>query len=691
MTEAPKKRPWSQYDFSNAVNAMLLPAALLVLTGLMVYKCRSTPFYEYDDKQHVLPAVERDCADYFRLRFETFFPVTQLSYRLDYLLFGPQPAEAEQCFTFKAGGDAGAPTGATSGPALKWAAGIRLMSGLYHFLAGVLLWLALTRLGAPLGLAAFVALVWTGQPMACESVCWIAERKNVLAALFCFGALLAWTAAPQRRWRWPLVWLLYALALLSKPSALGFLPVFFALEFLSSGAACQVAGAIRRIALHPPERHALLCARTWVGLAGRLTVPVLLAAGAVWAGYRGHQLELVDPPGGTVWTALLTDTWIVAQYVSHILLPVGLSFFYGVQPIVSLGDARLWCCALVLAAFFAFILWAAGKEQRRLAVLGILWFFCALAPNANLVALAYWMQDRYAYLATAGLALAVAAAGLGLCRRFPRAGPWLQGAACLYTLFLAMLLADRAALFSAEDQLILAAAEAEPLSAKARLVAAELHRQSYERHWRNGPEPNPELARQSAQATVANYLGALECPDLQNFRDRLTLRTALATVLMNIGELARACEALEQLPPQDLPLLPETTPQGDRITYARGAEHRGYTAERLSEAYARRAEINFRASCSPALPPERQSELRRQALEDILEARRTHLRQHWNDVDYAWILLRLSRLEQSGGQPEESRRHYDEAVAILKQVPESSPAFRSAQRILAQEQTGVSH
>ena len=214
---------------------------------------------------------------------------------------------------------------------IAWPAGMRVVSAVFQALAGFLLWLFLRRIGTNAGIALLVAVVWTGHPMACESVCWISERKNVLAALFGFAALLAWTT--NDRWlHWPLTTILYTLAVLSKPTAVGFFPILVVLEILNLRREAQ-----KTIA---PISKTTLAARLFgiVGLAAPLAVTIAI----VWANVHVHNIYFVEHPGGSLFTALLTDIEIFARYIFNIVVPVNLSFFYGVIPIVSLADPRVW-------------------------------------------------------------------------------------------------------------------------------------------------------------------------------------------------------------------------------------------------------------------------------------------------------------------------------------------------------------
>ena len=69
---------------------------------------------------------------------------------------------------------------------------------LLHGVAGVLLWRCLVRLGMRSGLAWFATAIWVVHPLQVESVVWAVERKNTLAGLFSFAAVLAYLRAGTR-------------------------------------------------------------------------------------------------------------------------------------------------------------------------------------------------------------------------------------------------------------------------------------------------------------------------------------------------------------------------------------------------------------------------------------------------------------------------------------------------------------
>src|SRR5437763_8502049 len=88
-----------------------------------------------------------------------------------------------------------------------------------HTIATILLLIALYQMTDALWQSAFVAAVFAIHPLHVESVAWIAERKDVLSAIFFMLVLAAYSRyviAPSRG-RYLVVILVFALGLMSKP------------------------------------------------------------------------------------------------------------------------------------------------------------------------------------------------------------------------------------------------------------------------------------------------------------------------------------------------------------------------------------------------------------------------------------------------------------------------------------------
>jgi hypothetical protein len=118
-------------------------------------------------------------------------PLTWLSHELDAELFGGSPG------------------------------GHHLSSVVLHALTAALLCFVLTQLGARAWQAAGGALLWAVHPLRVESFAWVAERKDVLCALYFIAAVAAYLRYQKHpdHGRYALWLICGALALMSKPTA----------------------------------------------------------------------------------------------------------------------------------------------------------------------------------------------------------------------------------------------------------------------------------------------------------------------------------------------------------------------------------------------------------------------------------------------------------------------------------------
>ena len=178
---------------------LLLAAVTLVL----YWPVTRFQFVNYDDTDFITgnPVIQAGVTAgglEYALRAEVarnWHPLTVLSHMLDCQLFG-----------LRAGGH-------------------HLTSLLLHVANSVLLFLVLKRMTAALWRSAFVAALFAWHPLHVESVAWIAERKDVLSALFWWLTLWAWLGYAAG-WKNPgsksklfyiLAVFLYGLAAMSKP------------------------------------------------------------------------------------------------------------------------------------------------------------------------------------------------------------------------------------------------------------------------------------------------------------------------------------------------------------------------------------------------------------------------------------------------------------------------------------------
>lgn len=465
---------------------------LLALGPALLWGCWRSPFFPLDDVTFIAKSAKlAESTSWWAMWQPTaestfYYPLTLTTWRLDRALLAP-------CLEPLAGEDA-------------WPAAIRLTNLLLHLAAAFFVWKAARRLGASAALSAFVLAAFALHPAACEAVCWCVERKTVLAGCLGLGAVAAYVCA--RSWRGHAgAAALFAAALLSKPSALGLLPVVACWEGLGRP---RLDGASRGPGADDAKR-------TYVAAALRLGPWIALAAAGTWSGMNHQHLNLQEPPGGSVFTALLTDAEILARYAGNFLLPVALSGHYAVEPIVSPADARLWgygaACAALVAATFAL----AKPGTRRAVAFAWLWAVGALGPNLNLIGINDLMHDRFAYLAAPGFWLAVGlalqGAGARWAARRPRGGGlerharW--GVAALAAVW-ALGTAGRSGVFQSLPAYTADAVAKQPGSASARLYLAGYQKALAEHLAGTGDLDGAAQARAEAVAQYEAGIGALD-------------------------------------------------------------------------------------------------------------------------------------------------------------------------------------
>src|ERR1700730_6344170 len=314
-----------------------------------------------------------------------WIPLTWLTLSIDYVMWGMNPA------------------------------GYHLTSAVIHAVNAFLCYaLAYRLLGLGLGTgarpgdlrlgAAIAALFFALHPLRVESVVWITERRDVLMLLFAFATVLVWLRAcrsrtdgrPARRWYWTAV-ACFALALLSKVMVVGLPFVLMVLDVYP----------LRRAGLHHGWR-ARLVRRAIVEKAPFL----LLSAAAivvtlVIAAQRVHPTPLSVLGIGQ---RLAVAGYGLAFYLWKTLVPWPLSPLYTLFHPVVPWSATYLVPALAVVGITALTIalrrrWPAGLAAWISYIALLLPMLGLLHSGAQITA------DRFAYAASAGPALLVAAAG----------------------------------------------------------------------------------------------------------------------------------------------------------------------------------------------------------------------------------------------------------------------------------------
>jgi hypothetical protein len=263
-------------------------------------------------------------------------------------------------------------------------AGPHFINVLLHSIAAGLLFLVLRRLGAGAWAAAGCALLWALHPLRVESFAWVAERKDVLCALFFIATVLAYLRyaerpSPRRYVAWTV---LGALALMSKPVAVSLAPVLLLLDYWP----------LRR------QSGFVQLLNQKIPLLGMTAAVMLLTV--YGQKVSGSMRHLADVP----FRIRLENAPIsYARYIGKILWPANLSCFYAYDR----HPAAVWIAASALGLCAVCALAVLQRRRRPWLLVGWLWFLIALLPNIGLLqAGRQSIADRFTNLAMIGVAVA---------------------------------------------------------------------------------------------------------------------------------------------------------------------------------------------------------------------------------------------------------------------------------------------
>jgi protein O-mannosyl-transferase len=325
--------------------------AIAVAVVLAYFPALGAGFTNWDDDRFVTanplfhgPVSSYVAAALTRIQFQAYHPLHLLSYLPDRLLW---------------------PGSATGFHALNMALfAAALALGYFLLRRSVAVWPAL-------GAILLVGMA----PLCVESVAWVVGRKDVLALLFLFAALLVEDREPRTRGSVLAACGLAALACLAKTSAVVLPLVLFAwLHFA------------RELALRAAVRRCLPFAT--IALVFALPVPF------IWRHY--HML-----PAGRPLPAVLDVLGTLGVYAGRVLVPVNLSPVYP-----TMAPGQVMAALAVAAALLALAgTWRRLPAPGKFATVG---FMGCLLPVANITPVYFRFADRYALLALGALAWPVA-------------------------------------------------------------------------------------------------------------------------------------------------------------------------------------------------------------------------------------------------------------------------------------------
>jgi tetratricopeptide (TPR) repeat protein len=286
---------------------------------------------------------------------ENWHPLTWFSHILDYKLFGLNPA------------------------------GHHLTNLMLHIINTLLLFLILQKMTGSTWPSAFVAALFAIHPLHVESVAWIAERKDVLSALFWLLTILAYwhyTQGPTLL-RYSGTLILFSLGLMAKPMLVTLPFVLLLLDYWPLKRTVNSKGSILKLVLE------------------KLPFIVIAAISSVIT-YSLQTKTSIDilPLSTRISNAAVS----YFSYIGKMIYPAGLSVFYP-YPLGGITAWKITLAAVLLVVITITVILA----RRRYMLVGWLWYLGTLVPVIGFVQVGdQAMADRYTYLPLTGIFIMLA-------------------------------------------------------------------------------------------------------------------------------------------------------------------------------------------------------------------------------------------------------------------------------------------
>jgi tetratricopeptide (TPR) repeat protein len=360
-----------------ALSAALV-LSLLIITLAVYWQVQHHDFLVWDDYEYILdnPHVRYGLnLENVRWAFTTSYasnwhPLTWLSHMLDCELYGLNPI------------------------------GHHLNNLLLHLINTVLLFVLFERMTRASWPCAFVAAVFALHPLHVESVAWVSERKDILAAFFWMLTCLAYVRYVRKPGpgAYFLCLALFALGLMSKPMLVTLPFCLLLLDYWPLG----------RISPPGSSRPDESGVRRFLYLLWEKTPFLVLAAASslitVYVSKSHHAAATIEalPIGLRMGNAVVS----YGAYLLKTFWPRNLAFFYP-HPLGSLPWMET-AASLAFLMILSFLVLRAIARHAYLAT-GWFWYLGTLLPVIGLIQVgSQAMADRYTYIPLIGISIMAA-------------------------------------------------------------------------------------------------------------------------------------------------------------------------------------------------------------------------------------------------------------------------------------------
>ncbi|MBN9484480.1 MAG: tetratricopeptide repeat protein [Bacteroidetes bacterium] len=336
----------------------IIHLSLLAMAILIAYSSVfGAGFMSWDDPEYVLhnADIQNITADAIKNWFTHFYignyhPLTLLSYAIDYLVGKQEP------FTY------------------------HLTNILLHIINAGLVYVFVNRIQQNKWVGFFVALLFALHPVQTETVSWVAERKNVLYALFFLGSLICYAGyiIEDRRKLLVAAFILGLASMLCKPAA--------------------VTLPLALIAVDVWMHRNISSPKVWLQKVPFLVLSIVFGLIALKAQKQGNFLDQ-HPEFGILDTILFAG-YAYVQYIINLFAPVKLSVLY---PYPQSAGAIQTVYTLIAAGIMVLGVIAYKKKWYILSG-GILFYTVNIALVLQFVQFGeVLMADRYLYIPCLGI------------------------------------------------------------------------------------------------------------------------------------------------------------------------------------------------------------------------------------------------------------------------------------------------
>ena len=387
-----KKNACKTYSHDERMNSFmqryrneLLVCLFLILVNLAVFlQIRNHDFITYDDPAYVTRNHDVQ-AGWTRQSFVRAFtdkvqghwhPITLLSHMTDCQLFGLHPS------------------------------GHHLSSLFFHIVNTLLLFLALRLMTGTLMRSAFVAALFALHPLHVETVAWVADRKDLLAAFFWLLAIIAYAYYCTRSGlvKYAFVLCVFALGLLSKATVVTLPAIFLLLDYWPLN---RLSGTGENKEDPEGTHHPVFFPQQKKSIVGLFLekLPLFIVAAAftlitTWVMQTAVTREFTTPEIMASANNISQALVFYVTYIAKMFWPVHLALPYprpGHVPGWQAGGAGLVLLVISLVFFWK------GRRYPYLPV-GWLWFLITLAPVIGIAKFGpHELADRYTYVPLIGL------------------------------------------------------------------------------------------------------------------------------------------------------------------------------------------------------------------------------------------------------------------------------------------------